>query len=114
MHERPFVNECEQETGVLSAASRSGDERIVGGRIPRERVPALVQAELQKELQERGLPKTGTKAVLAERLHGALQEERQLLLPEPEEAREELHRQYLEALARCARARRPRTLDPKP
>ena len=61
---------------------------------------APVQAELQRELQERGLPKTGTKAVLAGRLHGALQEERQLLASEPEEAREELHRQYLEALAR--------------
>ena len=65
---------------------------------------AHVQSDLQKELQERGLPKTGTKAVLAERLHSALQEERQLLLSEPGEARDELHRQYLETLARCAHA----------
>ena len=65
-------------------------------------LPAHAQSELQRELQERGLPKSGTKAVLAERLSGALQEERQLLLSEQGEAREELQRQYRETLARYA------------
>jgi hypothetical protein len=56
------------------------------------------QAVLQEGLEERGLPKSGTKPVLARRLADALAEERALAASEePSEARAELERQFREA-----------------
>ena len=60
----------------------------------------MSQAELQRGLEERGLAKTGTKPVLAQRLAAALAEERSALLSGQVEARDELQRQYEEAAAK--------------
>ncbi len=58
-----------------------------------------LQKELQQALVERGLPKTGNKTDLAQRLFAALEDERSVLLTEQMEASAELQRQYQEAAA---------------
>ncbi|CAL8471677.1 g11219 [Coccomyxa elongata] len=59
----------------------------------------LTKRELQQALVERGLPKTGNKTDLAQRLFSALEDERSVLLAEQMEASAELQRQYQEAAA---------------
>lgn len=59
----------------------------------------LRQRKLQQALVERGLPKTGNKSDLAQRLFAALEDERSVLLTEQMEASTELQRQYQEAAA---------------
>ena len=65
-----------------------------------------MQKELQERLAQRGLPKSGNKAELAERLHAALAEEREMVLQDQVEARNELQRQFQESVmnptSRCA------------
>lgn len=62
-------------------------------------VAVWLQRELQQALVERGLPKTGNKTDLAQRLFSALEDERSVLLAEQMEASAELQRQYQEAAA---------------
>ena len=65
-----------------------------------------VQKELQEKLTQRGLPKSGNKAELAQRLHAALAEEQEMLLQDQMEARDELQRQFQQSMinptSRCA------------
>lgn len=56
----------------------------------------LLQRDLQQQLEERGLPKTGNKKELATRLYQDLQEERSMLLGQQAEAMADLQRQYKE------------------
>ncbi len=65
-----------------------------------------MQKELQEKLAQRGLPKSGNKAELAQRLHAALAEEQEMVLQDQMEARDELQRQFQESMmsstSRCA------------
>ena len=75
--------------------------------VPKGAEPHLaVQKELQEKLAQRGLPKSGNKAELAQRLHAALAEEQDMLLQDQMEARDELQRQFQESIinptGRCA------------
>ena len=65
-----------------------------------------LQKELQEKLAQRGLPKSGNKAQLAQRLQAALAEEQEMVLQDQTEAQDELQRQFQESLlspsSRCA------------
>lgn len=68
-----------------------------------------MQKELQEKLAQRGLPKSGNKAELAQRLHAALAEEQEMVLQDQMEARDELQRQFQESMmsstSRCAQCK---------
>lgn len=57
-----------------------------------------MQKELQEKLAQRGLPKSGNKADLAQRLHAALAEEQEMVLQDQVEAQYELQRQFQESM----------------
>ena len=64
-----------------------------------------VQKELQEKLAQRGLPKSGNKAELAQRLHAALAEEQEMVLQDQMEAQDELQRHFQESMMNPTRRR---------